>query len=219
MKYLNILLCFIALSFVSSQAKIIEIAPANAGPMMLQIAGGQTVVSGASCPADGSPDIIDGVNGGDTTTLNNGSDTEYYVGGFWTPGVTKSICKIGFLLNYREGNVETDIYAGIYEIVNGDDLDSSVITNGLSAAVTGSSGWSSTWVYFDFSGNPEVSASTQYGVVIYSAGMDNDNNISVQSEGSEGSVVFEFTKCKLSNSDCRDDWPNDSVSIKVFYYD
>jgi len=96
MKYLNALLCFVVLSFVSSQAAIIEIAPANAR-MTTMILGGQTVA------------------GGNGTSINNcvaqwnfedGALTTDSTGGNTLSNVGTATADTG---NFMQGSASTDL--------------------------------------------------------------------------------------------------------------
>ncbi len=120
--------------------------------------------SGASCPADGSPDVVSPV-----TTPVGGirvgySSTWEAIGTKWTVPSTKVICKLGFQC-LAAGDPDAINYRAVILL----DADNTIVTNGVSDITPGTEmpdpyGW----VYFDWTGNkPILTADTAYDFIVY----------------------------------------------------
>jgi hypothetical protein len=179
------------------------------------ILSGGVAAAGASCPADGSPDIT--FDNAETYTRNNVAAASYYIGSFWTAPASKQICKIGVRLSLGAGTIVGHTYT--LKIWTTSTLAlSAVITDGSSTGVAGSDAWSGTWVYFAFSGNPSVTASTVYAITL-SNGVNDEYNYANLSFADAVAGVTEDANRWSSNGTNNQNSDSYDMAVKIFYYD
>lgn len=210
----SLLLIILAILLVASPSWA-----AGLGPMIL---GGGVVAAGggASCPADGSPDI--NITGPDTLGLFTLDDRGYGGGIYYNTTAEKNICKLGFYLLSIGGNISGKTYTmKIWQLAAPNSaLPANPITNGTSATISGATMAAGNWYYFSFSGNPTVAQSTNYAFTIDQGGGDESNNINSNCNAEADSSPFIAV-----NRWAWDDKANTLyidpgfMSIKVYYYD
>jgi hypothetical protein len=118
---------------------------------------------GASCPADGSPSLSQ-TQSDNAQQFGLNADIFFLGPVFQDPTTTRQVCKICFQLSAAGGTIVSKFYTcRIYTLSSG-NLNT-IVTNGQSGALAGID--ASTERFFLFSGNPTITAATDYGIVVY----------------------------------------------------
>ena len=90
-----------------------------------------------------------------------------------------SLCSIDILISLGAGSLTGKIYKAKVHTLDGSANQSSLVSNGISDAVDGSSSWSSTRVKFKFSSAVQLSTGTTYGISVCT--VDGSDNCTVDS--------------------------------------
>ena len=117
---------------------------------------------------------------GDTVyafSFGNG-DTTYYVGqGGYTAASSVCVCKVSFEMYLGAGTITgKSFYATIWAAGIYDGLPANPISNGTSAAVSGSQDWNATQVDFTFSPCASITESTDYAITVHMDGASDASN-------------------------------------------
>jgi len=182
------------------------------------VGGGVAAVAGGSCPADGSPDI-DFNTGTDSVAFGEQADgTHHYVGTTYIPASTKQICKIGFQFIRGSGDVTDKTYTCKIWTMSGTALDA-VITNGTSGSKASDGWWTATWVIFEFSGNPTMTADVTYCITVETA--DDATNYQGAYYTYGGALYNGSGSGKWTSAGVQHDAPvaDRDMNIKIYYYD
>ncbi len=125
-----------------------------------------------TCPDDGSPDITQDASSTQIITDNN---AYRFHGAFYSPSITKQVCKVGFKLKTSGGDVSGKTYTSYIYSLSGTSLDAVIAT---SDSVSGTSIPAvAATVIFAYSTNPTLTSGSQYAVVVSSGETDVTNYI------------------------------------------
>jgi len=175
--------------------------------------------SGASCPAEGSPDLENATH--DNQSVIGNSTTNQYAGVIFQDTVNRSICRYCTIMDRITGDISGYTYTAKVWSLDGSNNLNAVITNGTSANVSGNNDWSrsgSTWACWTWSTPPTMTANTPYAITIEQNTISASNYAGVAFvDGSTSSTIANLLHADSSGTTTiRTDKES---TVRIYYYD
>jgi hypothetical protein len=167
----------------------------RAQPILSGLLNAQPVVAaGASCAAGISQTSNDGDG-----IIYAALDTNRYQGQRdWSNASARNICQIDFMLSLGAGTITGLTFVARIWTMSGTSLDANVAS---SSGVSGSQGWSASWVSFAFSSPYTTTGGTNYGITIDDGGTSSGSNYAVVRKNSTtGGLAGDYEKWNAAKS-------------------
>lgn len=152
------------------------------------------------------------------TTISGGRDVglqnaTFYAGQRnWSDAAAKTICRLDFALSLANGSITGKTFtARIWTMSGANNLGTNVAS---STGVTGSNGWSNTFVEFDFPTPYLTTGSTSYGLTVDSGAVDGTNNATCRFNSSDTGLAGTFDR--WSNALVNQDGTGEETAIKIY---
>lgn len=185
------------------------------------VGGGVPVAGGASCPAEGSPDVDFNPTYAGIDKIGWPASNNNYKGLSYTPASNVTICRIGFRFRDLDTPNNCVVTAYIYTATGtGDSTHPDTLVATSTNTHTWDSEWADgTWKYFTFN-NASLTGSTRYIVIVGNGNVESEYNYVALENGTASVSGIEW-QCAYDQTD----WAGgcyrgtETPAIRIYYYD